>query len=233
MFLTALVLFYRFFKEHSTEYRSSEKKYHNGKHIAVVTMFAPWEAFPLIKYDRQKFEAVVPTILLLLVLVVRIIKVFVLHYPLQETKVEDVLFIQELTGFLIPFLLWVAGHYYVSCIFNGEVRMREVYASTCYALLPYIIFTLPLALLTNIMGNDSAGYFRFFTMVISIWVVVLIFLSIKTMNHYSVGQTIMVMFVSVLAVLILAVVMALLYLLGMKLLNFVIEVIEECKLQFL
>ena len=229
--IIALAQIYYFLKERSHRYRANEAVYHSGRHITVVTLFAPQEAFPLIKYERQKFEYTAPTVILCLSVVVNVVRLFVLHYPFVETNVEDTLLLQQVSGFLIPFLLWVAGYYYVSCIFDGEVKLREVYASTCYALLPYAILTLPLALLTNIMDGSGASYVNFFNSVIWIWVIILIFISIKSMNHYSAGKVILVIGVSICAVLLLAVVMTLLYLYGMKLFNFVVEVVNECKLR--
>lgn len=203
---------------------------HQGRHIALLSLFAPWDAFSLIKFDRKKFRWFAPTLILVLAVTFNVLRLFVLNYPFQNMKLEDISLLSQISGFIIPFFLWVFGFYYVSCIFGGEVRLREVYAATCYALMPYVVFTVPLALLTNLMGSGSYDYIQFATMVIWIWVVLLIFFGIKTMNHYTVVQTIGTMIVSVFAALLLAIVITLLYLLGIKLIDFVSEVISECKL---
>lgn len=203
---------------------------HQGRHIALLSLFAPWDAFSLIKYDRRKFHGFVPTLILMVSVVCSVLRLFVLHYPFQDTKLEDISFLSQVSSFVIPFFLWVLGFYYVSCIFGGEVRLREVYAATCYALMPYAVFTIPVALLTNLMGSGGYQYISFAVTVIWIWVILLIFFGIKTMNHYTIAQTIGTMIVSIFAALLLAIVITLLYLLGVKLIDFVSEVISECKL---
>lgn len=231
--LAAFVQIYRFIKERAKVYRASEKQYHEGKHIGMLAFFAPAEAFPLIKYDREKFDYKMPTLIVISAIIFGIAKLFVLHYPFAEQRVEDIMLLQEICGFFIPFVLWIAGLYYVTCIFSGEVKLREVYAATSYALLPYVVFTMPLALATNLVGSDGASYIHFFENVLWIWVILLVFISIKTMNHYTIGQTICVIIISIFAVLLLAVIMALIYLLGVKVCNFVVEVVKECKLNFI
>lgn len=231
--IVMLVQIYRFLKEYAQLYRASEKEYHKGKHISLLTFFAPTEAFPLIKYDRDNFDVKMPTMIACTAIVFAIVKLLILHYPFAEQNVEDIMLMKEIFSFVIPLALWIWGLYYVTCIFHGEVRLREVYAATCYSLLPYVVLTIPLALVTNIMSGAEMSYVFFFEKIIWVWVVLLIYISIKTMNHYTSGQTILVMLVSILAVLLLAVIMALIYLLGAKVVNFVIEVVEECKLNFI
>lgn len=203
---------------------------HQGRHIALLSLFAPGEAFGLIKYDRKEFRWLAPTLILMLSAGFYVLRPFVLSYPFQSVELDEISLLAQISSFIIPFLLWVFGFYYVSCIFGGEVRLREVYAATCYALMPYAVFALPLSMLTNLMGIDSYGLIRFAASVIWMWVVLLVFLGIKNMNHYTVSQTIGTMTVSVFAALLLAIILTLLYLLGVKLIDFVSEVVNECKL---
>lgn len=231
--LVSIISTVSLFKQYSDKIRKNESDHHAGKHVAVVIMFAPWEAFRLIQYDRNRFYKFAPTLILTVSVIVSILRFFLLHYPFIETKVEDINVVQQMCTFLIPFTLWVFGLYYVTCVFSGEVKLREVYSATCYALLPFAIFSIPLALSTNLMGVKSVGTVNTLHVLIWIWVVVLIFLGIRTMNHYSTGKTINVMICSIFAMLLLAVVMTLVYLLGVKLMNFVVEVIDECKLVFM
>lgn len=183
----------------------------------------------MIKYDRRKFYWFAPTCILLAATVSNVLRLFLLHYPVQEVRAEDVNLAQQILGFLIPIFLWILGYYYVSCIFSGEVMLREVYAATCYAFLPYAILAVPVALLTNLMGAGSTAFLYVAMTIIWLWVFILLFTGIRTMNRISVGRTVVVILVSIFALLLLAVLGTLIYLLGAKLMSILIEVVEECK----
>jgi hypothetical protein len=107
--------------------------------------------------------------------------------------------------------------------------LREVYAATCYAFLPYAILAVPVALLTNLMGAGSTAFLYVAMTIIWLWVFILLFTGIRTMNRISVGRTVVVILVSIFALLLLAVLGTLIYLLGAKLMSILIEVVEECK----
>ena len=155
---------------------------------------------------------------------------FLVHYPLSGVDVVDVNLFQQICSFLLPFLLWVMALYYVTCIFSGETMLREVYAATCYAFLPYAIFTLPIALFTNVLDISSAALVQTITVMVYIWVAILILISIREMNSYTISQTIPVILVSLGAVLFIAVILVLLYVLGVKLFGFLGELLKEYKL---
>lgn len=202
----------------------------SGYKISLMALFYPTEGFPAIKKDRKKFNAVAPTMILFFVLFSKIGKLFVTHYPLTTVNILDVNFFQEVFGFLVVFLLWVLANYYVTCIYSGEVKLREVYAAVCYAFLPYAVLTLPIAYFTNVLDISSAGLIGTLNSIIMIWVGLLIFIGIREMNSYSIPETIKVVFVSVIALLFIAVVAVLLYVLGVKLFGFIGELLKEYRI---
>ena len=218
-------------KRKADEARRPDRMLHEGRHIALLSLFAPWDAFRMILYDRKKFNWFTPTLILVLAVSFSILRLFLLNYPAQSIATEDIQLFTQVSEFILPFALWTFGFYYVSCIFGGEVKLKEAYAACCYAWTPYVVLILPVSLLTYI--TNSTGMEQFLVIVLEIWMVVLLYLGIKTMNHYTVGQTIGVMLASVFAALILALVLTLFYLLGNKLFHFVSEVISECKLYFM
>jgi len=201
-----------------------------GFDIAVMVLFSPSDGFIAIKKDRTAFRRLAPTLILLASLISSIARLFIVHYPLADVDVRDVNLFQGLFNFLMPFLLWVIAYYYVTCIFSGEILLREAYAAVCYAFLPYALFTLPVAAFTNVIGIGSAGLINTLTAAIMLWVGLLILVGIREMNNYSIPATIGVAFVGIIALLFIAVIMVLLYVLGAKLVGFAGEVFKEYRL---
>lgn len=199
----------------------------NGLQIAVLTIFKPADGFMEIKKNREHFSYFAPTVILIISILSSILRLFIVHYPLSTVNILDVNLFQQIFSFLLPFLIWVYGQYQVTCIFGGETKLREVYSATCFAFLPYAVFTLPVALFTNVLGIESSGLVSVIETIIAIWVALLILISIKEMNTYSIPTTLLVIFVSIIAVLFIAVIAVLLYVLGFKLYDFIVELIKE------
>ena len=202
----------------------------NGYEIAIQVLCAQAEGFTAIKKDRARFSYLAPAMILLWSLFSNIVSPFLVHYPLQSVDVKDVNFAQQLFAFALPFFLWIFALYYVTCVFSGETMLREAWAATCYALLPYALTALPLALLTNAFGSGAAGLFHTVSTLVQVWVVLLVLAGIREMNSYSVPRTLLVALAAVLAVLFIAVILVLLYVLGAKLLAFVGELWKEYRL---
>lgn len=202
----------------------------SGIDISIMMFFSPADAFLAIKKDRNDFRRITPTVILLWCLFCNTAKLFIVNYPLSAVNIEDINLFQQIFSFLLPILLWVFGSFYVTCIFNGESMFREVYAATCYAFLPYAVFTLPLALFTNVLGIGGLSLYHNLTMIVNLWVVILILTGLSVMNNYSFGKVILVALVSIFAMLFIAVIFVLLYVLGVKLFDFISELIKEYKL---
>jgi len=201
-----------------------------GFDIAIMVLFSPVDGFLAIKKDRTAFRVLFPTLILMWSLFSSVARLFVTHYPLTSVNILDVNLFQEVFSFLLPFFLWVLAYYYVTCIASGEILLREAYAAVCYALLPYAVFTLPIALFTNTLGISSAGLISALTMIVSIWVVILVLVGIREMNGYTIPKTIGVAVFGLGAVLFIAVVFVLLYVLGVKLVDFIGEIFKEYRL---
>lgn len=202
----------------------------NGYQISIMTLFCPREGVLAIKKDRSRFSYFAPTLILIWSLFSNIARLFVIHYPLSTVNIEDANLFQQICSFMLPFLIWVMALYYVTCIFSGEVMLREVYAATCYALLPFALFTLPIALFTNVLDISSAGLINSLTVIVRVWVVILVLIGIREMNTYTIPRTMLVTLVSLGAVLFIAVILVLLYVLGAKLFDFLGEIFKEYRL---
>ena len=91
---------------------------------------------------------------------------------------------------------------------------------------------IPLTLLSRILDANQAGMFHSLEAVILGWVILLIIISLKEMNHFTVGKTIMVVLLSIFTVAILWAAVALLYSICTQFLDFVGEILIELRYKF-
>lgn len=203
-----------------------------GLKTAVLIFFMPAEGFRWIKKDRAHFSYKAPLLILLLLLIVRIFNVLATHFPLASVLSEQARLTQEIITILVPLGIFTVSCYLVMTIMSGETLLREVFSATMYALLPVVVFTVPLTLLSWILSASSAGLYNSLFALLFIWSAILLLVSISVMNSYSLKKTLLVVLLAIFASAFIVVVLSLLYVLGMRVVDFVKEVFTEYRILF-
>ena len=62
--------------------------------------------------------------------------------------------------YVAPVVLWILSSYLVGAITKGQGTMRGIVISTDYALMPLIVLSLPLALLSNVLTLSEATIYQ-------------------------------------------------------------------------
>ncbi len=199
--------------------------------LSLSTVFHPGEAFRYLQKDRSKFNYLPVALLLFLIFAVRSASIYITHFPLAKLNPRTANLGIELAKLYIPVLTWVIASYAITSIMDGESLLREILLSTCYALIPYIVLTLPVNLLSHIMESSQSGLYNGILNLISGWSVFLIFMSIKVMNQYSMKKTILVCFLSICTMLLIWATIALFFAISSQFINFIQEVMIEVRLK--
>lgn len=200
-----------------------------------ITIFTdPIETFYMVKLNRsRKFSYIFPTILLLLFFCVRILQIYFTHYPLATVQAWEANIIIEIGKYVVPIISWILGNYAVTSLLDGEAMAREVYLSTNLCLLPYIVFMPVIIGLSHFMTAEDAGIYNFLVTVILAWVVVLLFLQTMQLNDYTLGKTVGVVLLSLIAIVIIWVIAILLFSLAKQFLDFIFGIYREFRINFL
>lgn len=96
----------------------------------------------------------------------------------------------EAMTFILPWVIWVIGHYLISALKEGEGRFKDVFIASAYCLVPYIVIMLPLTLISNVMTNYEAPVYHFFQNVAVIWSAILFFVMVYTIHNYEIFEAI-------------------------------------------
>jgi len=202
----------------------------NCLHTALLVIFDPGNGFRSIKKDREAFSYAAPVGLLVLTIASRIVSIYLTHYPLAAVAPEDTNLWQEVSALLLPLLTWAAASYLVTTISGGESTFPEVFAAACYSMLPYILLTIPAALLSNVMSIPDSSTYNLLGTAAMGWTGLLFLISLGVMNSYNIWETIRTAMVSIFASVFMWAALGLIYILGLKFLEFIVQVYSEYKL---
>jgi len=92
--------------------------------------------------------------------------------------------------FVLPVLVLVVANCLVSSITQGQGTYRSVFISTAYMLAPYIIFAVPVSILSNIFSGAEEAVYLFTIWFVKIWTGFFLFLGIMEVHAYSIPEAI-------------------------------------------
>ena len=189
----------------------------------------PLDTFRLIKADRRRFSWLPALTLFFLFVAIRIVSLFLVHYPLAAADPMDANILLEIVFALAPPVSLGITVFGLTSILDGESMLRENITAAAFCLTPYVVFQIPLALLTRILGLGEAALFHGLTSLIWVWVAVLFLVSVTVMNGYRLGKALLVIMLSIVSVLLFWGTLFLLYALFNQFALFLSGVYREAK----
>ena len=91
---------------------------------------------------------------------------------------------------VLPVVLWVVANWCLTTLFDGEGSFKDVYITTCYALMPAFICVVLSTILSNVLTLDEYTIMNFVSNLGLIWTGALIFFGMMVIHDYSIGKNI-------------------------------------------
>ncbi|WP_408007667.1 YIP1 family protein [Pseudalkalibacillus sp. A8] len=171
------------------------------------------------------------TLLLLFLFVVHVFAIFETNALFSDVDSKRVNLLTELYKVYIPLFAWVICNYLISTINDGIGKLKNVYIGTVYALSPYLVFSIPLTLMSKGLTNMEVVIYDFSKKAIILWSGFLLFMMVKEIHSYEIGQTIKNMVLSVAGMLVLGIISFILFGLSNQVIDFMYSIFQEVKLR--
>lgn len=177
-----------FTKEKMTRYFKSLK-------FSLYCMSHPMDGFWDLTHEKRGSYAAANTILIATV-VMRILGLRFTSFVIEPVNWEELNVLVYVLSIIFPLLLFVVGNWALTTLFDGKGRLGQVYMGTCYALLPYPLFHLPLMIISNFVTVDEASLFNVIDVCILIYAAILIISAMGQIHEFSGGKNLLFMFAS-------------------------------------
>lgn len=188
----------------------------------------PIDGFWELRYEKRA-SLLSAFVLIVLVYIVSIVSKIVTGYIFDPVDVKFLNPYTMLGRMLFLLLSWIVANYLISSINKGQGRLVDVMIGSAYALAPYILFSIPLALLSNVLTLGESSIYHFGGLVITAWTVFLLFVSVQEVHNYSIGETVRVCLLSLCFMAIIWLLMAVLIGLTVQFVDFLNQVGVEVK----
>jgi len=158
---------------------------------------------------------------------------FLVSFQLQEKETTSVNLLFEFAMIAIPIVTWSVASFCITSIMSGESKFSEIFMSSAYCLVPYIILAPILGVFSHILSSSESGIFSFLKLTVLVWVILLLFLSMLRMNDYGFIKAIGVCVLSVLFMVLILAVIVLLIALSVQLVVSVLDFLKEVQLKYI
>ena len=210
------------FKEKINSYKLTEEL----KYLFRI-LRKPNDVFYDIKYGLKIRQRTAWGIFLVFILINIFGDYFIRGYIFRGANASDINFAFELLRWGLVIFLLVIGNYLISTLQSGEGFFRDIFIGTIYSFAPLILFKLPIDILSNALTYNEGYLYTIFNALLWIWSIFNVILMIKEIHNYKVGELILNIILTFVAVIIMILLFLVLYILTMQLIEFFIGVFSE------
>jgi hypothetical protein len=164
------------------------KKLYKELKYSWQVMRHPIDGFYELQY-LEKGSVLSATILIALFLICVIVNEKITNFVFNLNGLKDTSPLQLFVYCLVPLIIWVLSNYLVGAITNGNGSIKTIYITTAYALLPYIYFSIPIAIVSNVLTDAEKSIYGFLVFVVYAWVVIMLYLQVKEVQEYEIYES--------------------------------------------
>lgn len=188
--VSVIIVGVRLFRRSRIAARLSENSLYTGYRYGSYVMIHPFDGFWDLKHEKRGNMRSAALIAVLFFLIYALRLQFG-GYVVTGTVNEDVNVIYGVMMVLLPLVFWVLANWCFTTLMDGKGNMRDIVIATCYVLKPYVIFGIPMLLLSNVLTVSEVVFYNFFDTVILVWILFLLFSSLISTHEYTFGKALL------------------------------------------
>lgn len=165
--------------------KKNKKLINNPKlKLFLGTPFHPFNAFDEIKYKKMG-SMKIATVVLILFYVASVLNVTASGFLYSNTLLRNYNSLYTIAGTIGLILLWSVCNWLVCSMFSGKGNFKEVYISSCYALMPWVVFQFAKILLSNVLPLSIEGIITGLGTVMLIYTFFLLAVAMMKVHEYD------------------------------------------------
>ena len=204
------------------------KKYFSAEKWKYLwyTLSHPMDGFYWI---RRKDKGSVPIAILLVVCfsICFSLNRYLSSFVVNDVNPRNVNSLAELGGVLLLYALLCVGNWSITCLMNGEGRMKDISIAVGYATLPLILTFIPATIISRAIAADEESFYFMILAIGIAYAAILLLIGIMQVHNYTLGKTLVTLLLTLIAVFIIIFLMLLLFNLISLVYNFFYSIYTE------
>ncbi len=189
------------------------------------TMFHPFDGYWDLKHEKRGSVRAAVTILGMTIVALYYQAIGQGYILNPRQQYSD--FFTVVLSIVIPLVLWVAGNWCLTTLFDGEGNLKDIFIASCYSLMPMVLIFIPTTIMSNVVLSTEAGILSVLNVVAFIWVGLLIFFGMMVTHDYTIGKNVLTVGGTIVAMVCIMFIAILFTTLLGKMVSFVTNIVTE------
>ena len=202
----------------------------NPINLALTVLFHPTDAFVVIKRKNKQMSIIPALCIFFLMVVVRYLTILLTHRPLQPMDISDTDLLLQIAVLIVPPITYCVSSYGVTCVMQGETEFKEIFITTTYCFVPYLIINSINILLSQALTLEESGLYYGITTIMYIWIILLLFTALVQMNNFSFAKGLTVALLSIIGIVLIWIVLILAFAFTFQIVLFIRELLQELQI---
>lgn len=194
-------------------------------------MLHPFEGFEDLRW-KKAYSMRVSMVIVALFFIISVCEQLMTGFLFNENYVKIFNIVPIIIQTLVLFFTWVIGNWALCTLFDGEGTMKNICANTAYALVPMLIGKVVNIILSNCLQKTESAFIVFVSYLTLLWTAILLISGMRTVHQYSIPKTLLFMFITVCAMLVIIILLVLLVSLFQQVYVFVYSIYTELLYRF-
>lgn len=203
--------------------------------MSTVSMIRKVLAHPFDFYEDiqspGRIKWIQGVVIVLLTFVAKMLSIMLTGYAFQTNEPHEISMLHEFIWIIVPWLTWCVSNWGVSTILDGEGRFKEIFVGSAFALVPYMLFVVPVTLLTLVLSLEEASIYKLGIQFLMLWVGWLFLVKVKTIHDFSLKKVVIITIISLIGIGIIWFVGILLFGIANQFIAFMIDLFKEMRLR--
>ena len=165
----------------------------------MYVMFHPFDGFWDLKREKRG-SAVSALVIFGLFIFMYSMRVQYSGYLFLNGRSENINIIYEILKIVVPLFLWCIANWCFTTLMDGEGNLKDIFISTPYSLVPYIVLSVPLFLMSHVLTRDESMFYYLLDTVAVAWSVGLLMLGVMMTHHYSLKKMLLTTLLSLVGI---------------------------------
>jgi len=171
--------------------------------------------------------AIGASLIFLCVFLCQIAVMYITNFVFNPYKIDEIRLSSVASTIYLPIVIWIIASFLVTSIMKGHGTLKNIFVATGYSFTPFILFSIPLAVLSLVFTRAEESIYIFLRNGIYIWVAILFYFQVKETHDFDVFEAVKVVFWTLFAMLMIFVFAAALIGISSQSFNIIREIITE------
>lgn len=194
-------------------------------------MAHPFEGFEDLRW-KKAYSMPVAMVIVVLFFIIAVCDQLMTGFLFNENYVKIFNIVPIVIRTIILFFTWVIGNWALCTLFDGEGTMKNICVTTAYALVPMLIGQVVNIILSNCLLRTESAFITFVSYLTILWTAILLISGMKTVHQYSIPKTLLFMFITIFAMVVIIILLVLLVSLFQQVYVFVYSIYTELLYRF-